>query len=483
MRIQTLLITASAICAFVQFAVAQEADKPTKQKNDGPEETLIEITPAAIPRAALANPLLPPRLETVRGNAATLYLRATTMAGDLKKQLNEFSDKRKEYLETPIDEFPVEDARKVVGPFVNIFKELRLAARRRRCDFQLPIEESGTQLYYVLMPELQLLRDLSRVFSVHIRVLIREGKFDEAIDCLQTGYAMGRHVGDAPFLVNSLVGVAICQMMNERVVDFAQQEGTPNLYWSLTALPRPLVSMRRALELESASSLLVFPELLTAAKATSLSESAKQLEAFLSRFDKLAGDSTNVEGPEYQLRKRLSEAVRDPETQKKIRSFLKEDANYSAEQVDQMNFIQVVMVRERILYERLRDSLFIQSFLPYHQARAGFKVWNDAYEQAKKDGEVVPLVALLLPGIDRACEVQARLVRDVHALRFIEALRQYALYHNGKLPQDRFSLSLATSDNPIDGKSFEYKLDGDEATLRTDDGASSSVRYRIRIRN
>ena len=41
---------------------------------------------------------------------------------------------------------------------------------------------------------------------------------------------------------------------------------------------------------------------------------------------------------------------------------------------------------------------------------------------------------------------------------------------------------LPVSVNPIDGKPFAYARDGDEATLRTDDGTRSLIRYRLRLR-
>jgi hypothetical protein len=141
-----------------------------------------------------------------------------------------------------------------------------------------------------------------------------------------------------------------------------------------------------------------------------------------------------------------------------------------------------VMIRERIFYTRLRDNLFMHSFLPFDQAQTGFDAWNSKYDQMKKDGNGMPLVALLLPGIDRACGVRARLQRRVAQLRIIEALRAYAVANNGKLPSGLNDLSLPVSNNPVDGKPFNYVREGNEATLRTDDGTRLQIQYRIQIR-
>lgn len=460
---------------FVSMMIGQIA-----AAQDETKEVVVTISPAAVPKAALENPLLPPRSETIRGNAALLYLRAATMAGNLKTETAEFRKKLQRYLDSSADDFPVDDARKDVAVFENALGELRLGARRRQCEWQLPIEESGTQLYYVLLPEMQALRDLARVLAVRIRIEIHDGRSDDAIDSLQTGYAMGIHIADAPFMINGLVGVAITEMMSDSVLELAQSENSPNLYWSLTALPRPLVDMRQSLEVESASALTVFPELVRADSVTG-EASRVAFENFVNRFDKLALDSTNTTGPEYQLRKRFVETLTDDAAMKGVRSFLKSEGGYSDEAIKGMVPTQAVMIRERIFYTRLRDSMFIHSFLPFDQAQAGFDAWNSKYDQMKKDGEGVPLVALLMPAIGKACAIRARVQRRIVSLRIIEALRAHAVANNGTLPESLSDLSLPISNNPVDGKPFEYTLKDGEATLRTDDGTRFQIQYRIRI--
>ncbi len=453
-----------------QIAAAQDETK----------EVVVTISPAAVPKAALENPLLPPRSETIRGNAALLYLRAATMAGNLQTETAEFRKKLKSYLDSSAEDFPVDDARKDVAVFENALGELRLGARRRQCEWQLPIEESGTQLYYVLLPEMQALRDLARVLAVRIRIEIHDGRIDNAIDSLQTGYAMGRQIADAPFLINSLVGVAVIELMCDRVLELAQTENAPNLYWSLTAMPQPLVDMRQSLEVESSSALTVFPELVNADSVTG-EASRTEFENFMNRFDKLAIDSTNTTGPEYQLRKRFIDTLKDDAAMKDVRSFLKSEGGYSEEAIKEMVSTQAVLIRERIFYIRMRDSMYIHSFLPFDQAQAGFDAWNLKYDQMKKDGKGVPLVSLLMPAFGKACGVRARQQRRIAQLRIIEALRAYAVANNGKLPDSLSDLGLPVSNNPVDGKPFEYTLKDGEATLRTDDGTRFQIQYRIRI--
>lgn len=466
--LRNLVVLISLIAG--QVATAQDETK----------EVSVAITPAAIPKAALENPLLPPRLETTRGNAALLYLRAATMVSNLKSEMAEFRKKFGKYLDSPADEFAIEDARKDVEPFASALSEIRLAARRRQCEWQLPIEESGTQLYYVELPEMQALRDLARVLAVRIRIATHGGRINDAIDGLQTGFSMGQQVADAPFLINSLVGVAVLETMSQRVLELAQTENSPNLYWSLTSLPRPLVDMRQSMQFESESAMMVFPEL---ARAETVSGEASRVdfENFVNRFEKLAVDSTNTDGPEYQLRKRLIDMLNDEASMKDVRTFLETEGGFSKEAIAKMVPTQAVMIRERILFTRLRDGLFVHSFLRFDQAQPGFDAWGDRYRHLQKEGKGLPLVALLLPGLDKACGVRARLQRRVEQLRVIEALRAYASANDGTLPNALSDLTLPISENPADGKPFEYSLKDEKATLRTDDGTRFQIHYGIRI--
>jgi hypothetical protein len=321
---------------------------------------------------------------------------------------------------------------------------------------------------------------VAQALAIRIRIEIREGRFAAAIESLQTGYAMGRHMADAPFLINSLVGISICQMMNDRVLELSQAKGAPNLYWSLTALPRPLIDMRRSMEFEAASALIVFPELLSA-ETVSGAESAAQFQKIIDRFETLAADSTNTQGPEYALRNRLMKTLRDDDAMAKVRAFLVREAGYQEEAVSQMAATQVLLLREKFLYEQLRDDLFKWSFLPYHEAELGFAGWNAAHAKALKSSETMPLVSLLLPGIDRACLAQARLDRSVVLLRIVEAIRLHAATHDGRLPDSLSDLSLPISINPVNGKPFEYARDGDEVTLRTIDATKVPLRYRLKV--
>jgi len=49
--------------------------------------------------------------------------------------------------------------------------------------------------------------------------------------------------------------------LRTRLLDWIGRSDAPNLYWSLTALPRPLIDLRKELEVEQRIIELQFPDL------------------------------------------------------------------------------------------------------------------------------------------------------------------------------------------------------------------------------
>ena len=61
-------------------------------------------------------------------------------------------------------------------------------------------------------------------------------------------FAMARHLGEHPTLIGNLVGMAIAFTAINPLELMLEQPGCPNLYWALTNLPDPLVSIKTGLE-------------------------------------------------------------------------------------------------------------------------------------------------------------------------------------------------------------------------------------------
>ena len=93
------------------------------------------------------------------------------------------------------------------------------------------------------------------------RLQIAEGKYDDALASLQTGYGMARQIAEQPFIIGSLVGRAIAGMMNDQLLTLCQQPGAPNLYWSIAELPSPWIDRGQSVKAEYDGAYLEWPEL------------------------------------------------------------------------------------------------------------------------------------------------------------------------------------------------------------------------------
>ena len=88
-------------------------------------------------------------------------------------------------------------------------KLVQQASQRRRYYSPLISTEKGLPMVSVLLPGLVQYRELARALSIRITMNMSQGKVDEVIADSVTCHRLGRLVGQGPFLIDSLVGIAI----------------------------------------------------------------------------------------------------------------------------------------------------------------------------------------------------------------------------------------------------------------------------------
>ena len=246
----------------------------------------LSVSPAEEPSPALRYRLLPISSELNPGDAAPIYLR-------LRHEVNEArlaSDpgEGRAWSEVAPGEAADPGRPEVLNQWAGTTKLLRIGSRRQSCDWSYPLAEQRQELIEIVMPDCNSMRGWAQVLLVKARVETAEHAYDLAIDTIETGIAFGRHVSEGPFLINNLVGVAICSLMLERVEELIAQPGAPNLYWALTALPRPLVSLREGLEMEQRLGENLVPELAQTDAPHSRAEWGVLLEKLYHRLRHLA---------------------------------------------------------------------------------------------------------------------------------------------------------------------------------------------------
>jgi hypothetical protein len=443
-----------------------------------PATVQLVLRPASEPRPALRYRLLPGVLEQKPGNAAVIYNKIGLYLGDEGRR--KIDDQTAKWQEGPLADLPRDEARKLLAANRQVLDDLELAARRERCDWELPLRERD--FASLLLPEIQMTRSLARLLSVQIRLDLAEGRTDRALHGIQTGFALARHVAEGPTLVNGLVGIAIGQIMDARLEELIQQPGSPNLYWALTALPSPLIDLRKAIETEANMIYLTFPEL------TSLDDMQRSPAYWQQFVDRMAVNvarwtGTGGSAPEWQAR--IAVVALAIKGYPQAKRYLIERGR-SPQEVEAMPVAQVVLVYSMDTYNDLRDRTFKWFYVPYWEARAGVAEAERQLKSEGRDREIVPLASLLLPVVGHVYAISsARSDRRIALLRTVEALRLHAAAHDGQLPARLSDVTEAPVPlDPMTGQAFVYRAKNNTAVLEATPPsgmAADSFGYRYEI--
>ena len=87
----------------------------------------------------------------------------------------------------------------------------------------------------------------------------RRGRLDKAARTLQTGFAWRARRRETHASLVPRRNSRRAWLMEKRLEEFIQQPNAPNLYWSLTDLPRPFIDLRKAMQGERVGVYGIFP--------------------------------------------------------------------------------------------------------------------------------------------------------------------------------------------------------------------------------
>jgi hypothetical protein len=406
---------------------------------------------------ALKYPLLPELTEQIAGNAATYYYRALLPGSWTHHADKEMNAKMARWRTTPLKDLPRADMAwlRSYPPL----HECDSAARRTACEWDLlsRIQKDGA---LASMEDCQGMRPLALLLNLRARLEMAEGETDKALTTFQTALTLARHVGEAPTLINALIGFSIVGTTLDQVEDFVQMPGAPNLYWSLTTLPRPFIDLRIPVHGE---------RLFLAVQCGDLKEleagpmSPKQLAELRDRLLAIRRLTVDAETAPQTL---------DAEVQKRYPRAFKDLIAAGSKDADLKVLapLQVVLIpclrRQRQDY----DAAARLVTLPYWQARSRFAEIEKKLQPAEDllHWTLSPLaeVSPMVTAIRKTTQSLVRVERRFAALRCIEALRLYAAAHDGKLPARLADITeVPVPLDPVTGKDFEYKAVGTQATL------------------
>ena len=187
--------------------------------------------------------LLPENKELIDGDAVKLYEKAIeSFPQDFPSQ--KFSEWRK----TPSDQLPMQEVQSELKKLKPALDLVIHATRCKECNWP-DIKPEEAQEYY--SDDLKIYRNLAYAIVVQTKIQIYQGQYDNAIDSIKTGLKIANHLGDAPSLVQSMVGIAIGDRHLISVEELLQSDNAPNLYWALKDLPQPLTDARKAIKVET----------------------------------------------------------------------------------------------------------------------------------------------------------------------------------------------------------------------------------------
>jgi len=491
-----VILTAVALCSLHEHVVSRagenEGDKPDEHK--WAVDRSLMLTPRSEPVPALKYRLFPLATELKEGNAVPIYLRLVHEQNDENQRKRR--EKPAEWNKLPLDQLPVAEARQfldsggVKGMVMNyLMKQLDLGARRKTADWNYTLD-AGDPIG-LLLPDAQAMRVYGGLLVLKARVEIAEKNYAAAAHTLQTGFAFSRHVSEGPFLVNSLVGISIASQLADVLLDWVSRDDAPNLYWALTALPRPVIDLRTQFELEYRMVELQFPVLADLKRERAPAEWDATLKRVRTELQRILGYDTSDKRAPLPGRTPMDPAAKSPELPE-AKKYLVERMQVLADKVDAMPPAQVLLLHLFGVNDEYRDDMFKGTNLPVPQALPVLQAADKRLKSAP-DTEATRIPRYLLPAIARVVIPSNRLERRIAALRTIEAVRLHAAAHDGQLPDKLADINeVPVPNDPGTEQPFEYRREKGTATLigpplnvPISDRASvpeTGLRYRLTIK-
>ena len=381
----------------------------------------LKVRPRAEPKPALRYLLLPDLKELQPGNPIPNYLRCL---------IDQDFTSPQEVLSNAA------------------LREADRAARMDKPDWQilLKLKTDGIGL---LLPDVQKLRMLAASLQERFRAEVAGGRIDDALYTARTMFALSRHMGEHPTLIGDLVGIAIATITIGPLEDLLEQPNCPNLYWALTNLPSPFISIEKGIEGERVLIQGEFHELDDREPM-----SAEQIKKLIVHIQKVREFDKK---PQKPVRVWVNERAKNEALVRAARGRLVE-YGIPEERLARFPADQVILLDARRQYEERRDEVTKFMSLPTWQVEE----LTSRIKPAKEEG----LFDFLVPALEKVRKAQGRLEQRIALLRCVEALRLYAAAHDGKLPDKLSDCPVPLPDDPVTGKPFRYKVDGSTAHLR-----------------
>ena len=207
--------------------------------------------------------------------------------------------------------------------------------------------------------------------------------------------------------------------------ELLEQPRCPNLYWALTDLPEPLISLRTGIDGERLILWTLFREL-----SSTSPMSAEQINKFI---DPLDATIRQVAEPGNRLRDHFASLAKDPEKVRAARKRLVAGGLLEPS-VSAFPAEQVILLDEaRECQARFDEIVKIVKFPDWQ-----FEALLREFERRQRSQSILAKELFGLTSLVNARRSVARLDQRIALLRHVEAVRMYAAEHGGAVPREAF---------------------------------------------
>ena len=447
-----------ATLALILLAATAAADDDVRSK----PLTLHAPAPAA---RALKYGLLPDLMDTTPGNAADHYRRATQNLRDEAPPGLEPFEAYEQWLKVPVKDLPLDEMARFLKRCESTFQEVDAGARCEQCDWGLTAElrKKGVG---ALGADLRAIRSIGRLLALRCRYELAQGRTQDAMQTLRSGFALARHLADAPWLLFAIYGMEISSLMLDALEEFIEAADAPSLYWPLTDLPRPLFDMRKQMQGERVGVYGTFPGAAEMAGDLHAKPWAPKQIAnlmFILGYVEDNDDRTRIEKAADNVKMLLRVAAQHEAAKKALL-----DEGRPKELVDAMPHLQVALLVSLRQWDNVFDESLKCQGLPYPDLTTALARAEVRQREIMEgpNGPAIPIARLLLVRVRKVFALRAQIDRRVAALRCVEAVRLYAAAHDGKLPASLGAITdVPIPADPVTGQPFAYRQVGDRAFL------------------
>lgn len=460
---------------------------------------VINLVPRSESPLTQSTRLIPQPYDMIEGNAAVHYLQAM---GFLEQQpalqwRRDFEYKNAQAAiaaEQPVDSFPphvwrqthpndlpVDEVNNYLSSMSFQVGLLAEAARRKYCSFDRNYKEIDDPLSYTI-PEVQAMRDLNRTQELRYLLAIAENRVEDAIAILGQQFSMAIHLAQDPIGPSCLVGIGCASSGWENAFFLSEHPQSPNLYWAIAALPKPLVDLNTALSYESQHIYASFKFLREVnsqpTPQTFWDRPLKQVADLIDRANQFSGQNP---GPMLSDLGSFGVTLSIASAVPQARQYLRNVENLSDEELDQLPDAQIYFLAVRRAFDTFHDAYSKWLHVPHWQRENRLKEQDQMLVESLSKYQFFGfLTNYFLPAYRYYMIAQTRLDQQIALLQTAEAIRHWLAVHNNEFPHSLADLDLPAPDDPATGKPFQYILHSQGATLTG--GYGLGVRYQLELR-